>query len=65
MWGSLYAFIVLDSPKAWFFAMLTGALVYFFPLAKNGRWYFLVIGYVIVALVYWGVPRIVVRRGRK
>ena len=62
MWGSLYAFIVLDSPKEWFFAMLTGALVYFCPLAKNGRWYFLIIGYVVVTLLYWGIPMIVTRK---
>ena len=65
MWGSLYAFVVLDSPKEWFFAMLTGALAYFFPLAKNGRWYLLIIGYMTVALLYWGMPWIIARRGRE
>lgn len=62
MWGSLYAFVRTDSGKGWFFAILTSGLVYFGPLALDGKWQILLASYAVFALAYWVVPLAIRKR---
>jgi len=57
MWGGLYAFVCTDHIKASFFVMVTGALVYFLPLTSRGGWLPLGVGYLMLVVIYWIVPR--------
>lgn len=61
MWGGLYAFTVVDSPKTSFFVMVTGAVVFFIPLVSEGGWNILAGGYLMLIIMYWVIPRILWR----
>jgi hypothetical protein len=62
MWGGLYAFTVVDSPKTAFFVMVTGAVVYFIHLVSEGGWNILAGGYLVLIIMYWGIPRLLWKR---
>ena len=55
-WGALYAFVVTENAKVWWFVLFTLSMACYFPLALTGPYWVIPAGYLVLSLVYWGVP---------
>ena len=55
-WGALYAFVVSDGGKAWWFVLLLLSTICYFPVAIKGPWWFLIVGFAVLTLLFWLLP---------
>jgi hypothetical protein len=52
-WGALYAFIVSEDCKIWWFILFSASTACSFPFALEGPWWIIICGYIILSAVYW------------
>lgn len=55
-WGALYAYVVSDNTRTWWFLLLTLSLICYFPVAIEGPYWIIVSGFMLFATAYWLLP---------
>ncbi len=64
-WAALYAFVVSDDVKAWWFLLMALSLACYFPVALSGPYWIILVGFLLLTAVYWLLPLYCRRLARK